>query len=435
MKFKKTFLFLIVVPIATLPFMASAKTYSLKEIVKRYVEQSPEIKSAKSQYTASHYLAKQSTSKFFPTISLNGSITDYKNPTISAFPGIATTGKQYKGTLDLVQPLFAGGALWRGMQVGQLNKAMQEQNYLNVKQESIAGIILASYQLASLKDQIKILEESQKYQERFYNLTKGKASRGAAKTYELAQAKADFLSYSPRIENLKQQVRDAEESIRVSLQLEDNDPIDIQLSSVKKVERLQMDKVLEQATRNRPKIKMSEIAVELAQENKWLNLAEDLPSLSFVAQTGYQSPNQEDFSKETTRLYAVGVQLKIPLFSGLSSVHKYQSGAENVRSAEEALASARNSLKIEIQKTVESLDTTQRLIAQSEEWVTEARKALNASIDSYRSGTITSVQVIQVQRSWEQAEISLIGSRTSFLTALLTLRKAMGTDLEQVYVE
>lgn len=417
------------------PLLAEAKTYTLKDIVKRYVEQSPEIKAAQSQYSASHYQSKQATSRFFPTISLNGSVTDYKNPTISSFPGIATTGKQYRGTLDLSQPLLAGGALWRGMQVAQLNKSLQEQTYLNTKQESIAGIVMSSFQLSSLRDQIRILEESQKYQERFFNLTRNKAARGAAKNFELAQARADFLSYAPRIESLRQQLRDAEEQIRVSLSLEANEEVEIRLPGMTKIEKLQFEKVLEQATKNRPKIKMSEIAVELAQENKWLTLSDDLPSLAFVAQAGYQSPTQEDFSKETTRMYSVGVQLKIPLFSGLSSVHKYQSGSANVRAAEENLSAARNSLKTEVQRVVESIDTAQKLIEQSNEWATEARKALNSSIDSYRSGVISSVQVIQVQRSWEQAELSLINSRMGFLSSVLNLRKAMGTDLERVYTE
>lgn len=417
------------------PAEAPPRTMTLKEVVRRFVDNSPDIQAAQSQYAASHHKAKEATSRFFPNLSLNGSIVDYKNPSISSFPGMPTTGKQYKGTLDLTQPLFAGGAIWRNLQVAQLSKSLEEQTYLNTKQEALAGAISAALMLGSLREQIRILEESQKYQERFFNLTRNKAARGAAKSYELAQAKADFLSYAPRIEALRQSTRDAEEQLRVALKLEPNESISVAMPPLAKIERLDSKSALEQALKNRPKVKMAELGVEVAKESRWLSLSDDLPSLAFVASAGYQSPTQEDFSKETTRLYSVGLSLKVPLFSGLSSVHKYQSGTEKIRAAEMTLASIRNSLETEVQKAVDSIETAQRLIQQSNEWASEARRALNSSIDSYRIGVISSVQVIQVQRGWEAAEISAINSLMGYHTALLALRKAIGTDLEKVYSE
>lgn len=425
----------IIVLAAMLSTQVEAKEYRLKEIVRMYVDYAPELRAAKSQFMASHYDAKAATAKFFPNVSLNGSVSEYRNPSLNSSPLVPLTGKQYKGSIDVVQPIFAGGALWRGMEVAQLSKALQEQTYLNTKQESISSIIQAALQLGSLADQIKVLEESQKYQERFYNLTKNKASRGAAKNYELNQARADYLSYAPRLESTRQQFRDAEERLRVRLGLDKNQAIEVGVPIPSKVESLNFEKLLEQAAANRPTVKMAQINVELAGESKWLNLSEDLPSISLIGSFGYQSPTQEDFNKDTTKFHSVGVTLKIPLFSGLSSIHKYKSGQENIRLAEENLASTRNSLREEVKQAIETIQSAQTQFNSSAEWATEARKALNSSIDSYRIGVISSVQVIQVQKGWEAAETSLLNARLGYQTTLLNLRKIIGTDLEKVYTE
>lgn len=427
--------FLVLTTCLVLTTAAQAKEYSIKDIVKKYIDYAPQLKAARSSYMAAHYDKRKAVSKFFPNVSLNGSITEYENPRISSFPGVSTTGKQYLGSLDVTQPLFAGGALWRGLTLANLNKSLQEQTYLQTKQESLASIIGAALQLAALKEQIRVLEESQKYQERFFKLTQSKAQRGAAKNFEVSQARAGFLAYTPRIANVKQQILDAQNILKVNLGLAANDEIEVSMPALFKVEPTEMDKLLEQASQNRPNLKMAELTAEIAREQKWLNLSDELPSLSLVGSIGYKSPTQSDFSKDSTEFHSISLALKIPLFSGLSSIHKYQSGSESVRASEEKLTSERNTLRQEVQKAYEGLMTARDVVTSTGEWATEARKALNSSIDSYKIGIITSAQVIQVQSGWESAEVSLVQAKTAYQSALLALRKSLGVDLEKVYTE
>lgn len=414
---------------------ADAREYKLNEVVKKFVEYSPELKAAQSQYMASHYSRKRAASLFFPQISLNASATDYKNPSLLSAPGQALTGKTYQGSIDLVQPLFSGGAIWNGLEVAGLNKSLQEQAYLQNKQESISSIIQLALSMAALREQLSILEESQKYQERFFKLTQSKAQRGAAKNYELSQARADYLSYTPRIESAKTALTETQNRLRTNIGLNDNEPITVILPPPQKTESLNFETLIEQALQNRPTIKQSEISVAIAKKQKWLNLAEDMPSLNVVGSMGYRSPTQDDFSKDTTKFHSVGLSLKIPLFSGLSSIHKYQTAEENIRVSEHSLASAKNNLKTDVRTALDNVSSSRELFVSSGEWAKEARKALNASIDSYRIGIITSVQVIQVQRGWEQAELSLIQNKQTYQTSLLNLRKSIGVDLEKVYTE
>ncbi len=410
-----------------------AREFSYKEIVQKYMANSPEIKAAKSTYMVSYYDKKKAISKFFPTISLNGSETEFENPAISSIG--SRTGKKYVGSLDLVQPIFAGGAIWNGLEYANLNRSLQEQNYLLTKQESLANILLAAMQIGALKEQIKVLEDSQKYQERFYKLTQSKFQRGAARNYELSQAHAGFLAYGSRISNLKFLYEDAQNKLRLNLGLEKTESVEFTLPGPSKVEQMDYDKLLEQANQNRPKLKSAEIGVEIAKKSKWLALADELPSANIVGSVGYQSPTEENFGEDSTKYHAIGVTLKIPLFSGLSSVHKYQSASESIRVAEENLSSARNTMTQEVRSSLEGLNLAQELVTSTNEWATQARKALDSSTESYKNGVIPSVQVVQTQTGWESAEISLINAKQSFQAAILNLRKSIGVDLEKVYTE
>lgn len=414
---------------------AFSRELSLKEVVQRYIENSPSIKAARSTYMASYYDKKKAVSKFFPNISLNGSFTEYENPQIYSSAFSPATGRKYVGSLDLVQPILAGGAIWNGLKYADLNKAMQEQTFLATKQDSISSTIAITLQWGALKEQIRVVEDSQKYQERFYKLTQSKAQRGAAKNYELSQAKANYLAYGSRLETLRAQYADLQNQIKVNLGLGKDEVIDFNLPSPSKVEAMDFDKLLAQANQNRPKIKAAEISVEAAKTARWLAIAEDLPSANIVGSIGYQSPTQQDFSNENTKYQSIGLTLKIPLFSGLSSIHKYQSSSESIRYAEENLASAHNLTLIEVRSSLDSLNLARDLVTSTGEWAAEARRALNSSIDSYKNGIVSSVQVIQNQTGWESAELSLINAKQNFQTAMLNLRKSIGVDLEKVYTE
>ncbi len=414
---------------------AIAREITLKEVVQRYVENAPELRSARSTYMASYYDKKKAVSRFFPNLSLNGSMTDYENPTLGSSPLVPTTGKKYAGSLDLVQPILAGGAIWNGLKYADLNKSLQEQTYLLTKQESLAGVLAIALQLGAIKEQIKVIEDSQKYQERFYKLTQSKAQRGAAKNYELSSAKANYLAYGSRLASLKSSYEDLQTKLQVSLGLNKDQKLEFTLPTPSKVEAMDFDKLLEQANQNRPKVKAAEIGVEVAKAAKWIALADELPSANIVGSIGYQSPTQDDFGKDSTKYQSIGVTLKIPLFSGLSSIHKHQSGGESVRVAEENLAAARNTTLQDVRASLNSLNLANELVTSTSEWATEARRALNSSIDSYKNGIVPSVQVIQSQSGWESAELSLINAKQSFQSAMLNLRKSIGVDLEKVYTE
>ena len=72
-------------------------------------------------------------------------------------------------------------------------------------------------EIYDLKEQIKILKQSENIQKKYLELTLRKAKAGNVSPYELSQAQADYFSYTPRILNVRLKVHQLEIDLKKNL--------------------------------------------------------------------------------------------------------------------------------------------------------------------------------------------------------------------------
>ena len=425
-----------VLSIAHLAF-AAPRPITEKEIVKDFVERSPKLESLRQLYRVSDKKLDLARAQIFPTIDANSSVTAQKVPQLGSSTSLPQERTSYISTLDLKQPLYVGGKVGSGLKIAKLNLLKAEQDLLSAKQQALVDLLIAAYSVGSAMEQKQVLLDSQKFQQSYLSITRLKLSRGGARSYELSQAEADFTSYESRLRASEKTLANSRAQLISALQMSPEeikeDTLEFRLKSPAPYDLPGLDQLLKTANQNRPEVRSAEIAVEVAKAQKWYDLSDELPNLNLVGQIGYQSPNRDDFWTQKTDMYSVGLQLKVPIFSGLSSVAKYQGAAYNISAADKSLEEQRRTVKLEVTQEYENLKAAREVFDSTSKWVAQARKALEQSLESYRVGTISSVQVLQIQASREKSSLAYIDALTEYHSSILRMRKALGVDIEKVY--
>ncbi len=428
---KKTGILLTVILFSTQGF---SKELTLNEIIKEYMSYSPALKSAKAQSLSAHHEFKEAVTKFFPSLSLNGSYQTLQHPAGS----IEGSSKLYQARVDLKQNLFHGGALWRGYSVKRLNKKLKELEYLKTKQDLLEEFITRVFLIDNLESQHKILLNSQSYQRRFFQLTKTRRRSGAARDFEYHQSQANLLSYASRIDENRRHYQESYKSLMTSLgRSRNSNEKDSDKNSIIKLpshaylsfEKHNEKESVEKAKTSQPELRIATVLKEMAHEEKWLNLSQDLPKIDVVGSLGYQAPSIKDAQKYTS----MTLQLSIPLSFGL--LQKYKKETQNIYAAKYSFQSQRDRLINNVALALKNIKGFRKSYKHNQAWAKSAKKSRNLSLRSYRRGTISISEVIQIQKGWEQAELSLLQSKLSLQLSILKFRKSLGENLEDIYTK
>ncbi len=405
---------------------------SLKESLKKSLDYSPKIQSAKAALESAKWEIREVRGAFFPQVNLIASERTFE----ISDTGFGFSGNFYETAISVSQSIYSGGLNFNNYHQKESSYQVQQYNFKNIKNTELSEVIDLYYDHFNSQKRLKILEISQELQNNFLKITKNKVRRGNAKNYELAQAKADFLSYESRLRDLVTQKLSLSKQLlqKMGSPLKDyNFETQENLEEKKKqsLEILQKDVnyYVQQALLYRPDLLNSKESIGVAEHSRALDLSSDYPTLSVSAQYGYQSTDRENLIDDRNEQYSTVINLTIPIFSGLSSIYKRRKGTENIKQAKKNYRHFEDRVRIEVQTAYWNLKTSFDNLGSSTEWSSEANRAIRQAMQSFRVGTIDSLQLMQVQSSRERADLALLDSEIQFYKNLKNFLVAIGFDI------
>jgi outer membrane protein TolC len=231
---------------------------------------------------------------------LNLDIPNVKIPTVSK--------DQYKATLDISQNLWDGGAIksQKLLATATYNTDVKsiENNIYQIKEQIsnlYFGVLLADKQLANTEITKNDLESQLKKQEA--NVQNGTA------------IKSNVMTLNARLIELKQQNREILSrrlyalkglSILTGKDFPENTVLEEPSKEIENV-------VLSTESIDRPELKLYDAQKDLAEANKSLIRAKNLPKVNLFATGGYGRPALNFLSSEFSTYFIGGLSFKIPL--------------------------------------------------------------------------------------------------------------------------
>ena len=177
--------------------------------------------------------------------------------------------------------------------------------------------------------------------------------------------------------------------------------------------------------RRRPDIRQAEASLHAATAQIGVSVADLFPRLTLMASGGVQSETAGNLLEWASRFGSFGPTLTLPVFDRgrWKSVH-----LNRVRAQEAALNYERTVLGAlhEVENALAAYRADQDRRAWLETAVAQNLDALTLSRQRYESGVESFIEVLDVERIWQQNRLALADSTTAVSTDLVHLYRALG---------
>lgn len=316
---------------------------------------------------------------------------------------------------------------------GKLKRAKEfgHANYLSTKFAkdtvtwALSSLVANNYlTVRSLDSQLAVTQENLKISEESLALTQRRQEGGIVSVLDVHQA--ELVS-----ENLKSQLLDLERLRALS---------EHQLA----VLTGQLDLAIEQADvlklpvpptppaglpssllEARPDIQQAEQAMIAANANIGVAKVALYPSISLTGSLGGESVELGDILKSAAGIWSLGVTFNLPIFNKPLDARVDQATAKQ----KQALASYQSAIQSAFREVNDALVNLRQYkareaIAQNQQTI--AKNILRVSQNRYQAGYSAYIDVLDAQRSHQQATQAFVQSRQQVLTASVALFKALG---------
>ncbi|MFZ5941250.1 MAG: TolC family protein [Bacteroidota bacterium] len=176
--------------------------------------------------------------------------------------------------------------------------------------------------------------------------------------------------------------------------------------------------------------KVLETQEEMLQLQRRSVLSASLPVLVAVASYNYNGVSEEFFRGETNYWYPysfVGLNLKVPIFSGLTNSKKLKEADIELLKVREDRRMLEQSLNMAYRNAVMKLEESRNSIYAQRDNMKLAEEVYRITSASYAEGLASLTDMLNANSSMIQAQMSYADALSSYLKALIDLKKAAGT--------
>ena len=287
----------------------SARTLTLEQCYDLLAKTSPLAQQKALTITAGNLAEKNLNLKWLPQADLNAQAT-YQSEVTSVpikLPNLAIdepSKDQYKGTLDLVQPVFDGGVTGTQKKIQRATTNIESQK-VEVDLYQLRSRVNTYFFTALLMDEnIRIMELTKADLENNIRKVSAQATNGIATNSNVDVLKAELLKVSQRIIEYQANRKSAIEMLEVLT----GSPIDAHASFVKPAMLSDKDETI-----SRPELKLFDYQKQQFRLQSRLIQAKANPKVSLFGTGGYGRPALNMLKNEFQWYYLGGVKLSIPI--------------------------------------------------------------------------------------------------------------------------
>ncbi len=384
---------------------------------------------------------RQYWSSVYPQITASGSYTRALRA-----QEIITSMGAFKMSLDNAASASVEGSLilWKGGAVKAGIKAAQyasQSGYLELEEtrNNIKDLVTTlCFGIILSHALIQVQQEN-------LNIAKDHLKEITSKYKQGLASDLDVLNQKVKVSNSEPPLIEAENSyelglltLRRVLNKDPQDPLSLtwQLKDILKVEIPSLDELYKMAKENRPELVISDLSVQIADENIKIAKADHYGSIAAFANVSYTGtsdhimiPVENDNSSWGSN---VGLRVSIPLFEGfrVSSIVKQRELAYD-QAVLQARDTERN-IRIEVKRCWLNLNEAKNRIKATKGTIAEARKNLERTNIRYRNGLASRLDLDDSALLLHDAELQYVQAVHDAFTALSNLNYAVGKEVAKI---
>ncbi len=418
-------------PAPTAPPTSAGSNLSLGEAVDLALRQNPSMLEAREKVHQAETQLPLARSYLFPNISATAAINENKSAASSSsvlFGG--SPYNQYAATIKATQTVFQIGSISaiqsvdKDRQITQLSADISNRDLIGNVIKSYYKVILFARQMETLNRQKAIEKES-------LDVATRRERTGRGQLLDVLQAKTQLSLLEGQISTAQNSLQTAV-AVLASYVGESAQVVYNVKNKLEAPDLKSLDTTVNVKNYKIPEIEREILLIGQADDLKNVNLGQNLPSLQLIGSYSWNSYTSSSLFDSANNSWGVGLQLTIPLFSGLSVLYqqeaytslKYQYEFE--KKNQEALAQLyqitnRKNLESALDSIRTGVDALKLAIQSSE----EAKK-------NFRLATIDFLVFLNVQNSYVQAEQALNVNKYNYIAAMADYYASMGQDMSHL---
>ncbi|ARA92508.1 MAG: TolC family protein [Bacteroidetes bacterium] len=406
---------------------------TLEEAVGMVTQRNYTVQTARNTARIAETNHARGNAGFYPTLSFsagsNGSLANTRQQFIGR-EAINRTGAQttrYNAGLQLSWTVFDGlSRLSTYDRLGAEAERAQEQLAATME-EVIAGTMVAYYGLISLEQQRRVQAEAVALSEERLRIAELRRDLGSASELDVRQALVDLNTDRAALLQQEAALQNARAAFNRLLGRPGNPPFTV-ADTIVVDPSLSLEALLPAALAENPSLKLARTDQAVALYRRREVAADWLPALSLNVGYGYSFLDSESGFLSSSRTYdfTYGLTASYNLFDGFARSRREQTADLALRNAELAVEDTR----IAVETTLQTLYTTYRVnleqIALEQENLAAARLNVEIALERFRLGTISSIELREVQDALVRAESRLIAIQYEAKRAEVELRRQAG---------
>jgi outer membrane protein TolC len=408
-----------------------SQSFDLASALARAKAENPLLKAAKARVEERQGLITATRADALPQLTLAGDFSRLRDDSLllgGTGQALAAFGisqgelvapyNVYTTQASLSQPLFYWGKLGTAIQVAQMGEREASFAYTTTELDTLHDVASAYIAVLAAQAEREVVQTRLKTAEQFLADVKAKLEAQTATELDRLRAESEYLGVIPENLQAEANFQRAMELLNGQLALDPRTPLELRDPGSPDI-------------RSFPSAERSEIAQYKQQEEMYRAndkiITSDLrPKVDFNASYGYQTSQASSLFKEPYDTWKVNVAVRVPLFDGLrTSGKRAQNRAqlEQVTQArvdkERAIAVETRSAERELRKAVAFQDAAKMAYA-------AALEALRTSREAFDQGLITSLDLLQAERTERQQESQRRRAELGIWTALFDYRRSCG---------
>ena len=398
----------------------------LNALVEKALNSNANIQLAVARIEEADAQAKEIGANILPTVTLDGGVTRTRVTEAGANPVFNSNPRSnYKLGLNASSELDFWGKLRRANEAARAN-LLSTQYAKDTVQWSLASLVANHYvMIRSLDAQLAVNANNEATAQESLALAKRRLAGGITSVLDVHQAQLVIDNLHTEALELKR-LRALSEHQLGLLTADFSTTVAAQTSPLMPTPPVPPAGLPSRLMDARPDIRQAEQAMVSANANIGIAKAALYPSVSLTGALGGESVELGDILKAAARIWTLGLDISLPIFNG----GKLNSRVDQANAKQkQALASYQNALNTAFTEVNDALVNLR--IYREREAITFSKqgttqKMLEVAQNRYKSGYSSYLDVLDAQRSHNEATQAYVQSRQDTLTSSVFLFKALG---------
>jgi outer membrane protein TolC len=410
----------------------NSDSLSLKTIIDKVITTYPSVKVAEEAIHNADAKIGFARTGYYPNVDLSADLSNIGPVTKLTIPSFGTfqlyPEYNYSASINYRQVVYDFGRTRQNIDLETEGKALTEQALAQVKQKLSRYAVNNFYTLVFLQEAIKIKDEQIAALNEHLTQVEKKQASGSATEFEILSTKVKISAVRSQKVDLTASLTAQRASLNSLLGNDNSTNPVVKNELPADVPLVPADSALSYAYHNRDEVLINEKKTSLAELRYGLVRVQNKPLLSFIASGGAKNGYIPDLYVITPN-YVIGLGFKIPIFDANRTKYNLVQAKSAITSMSYESENTKRTISDELYETEAYMNAAEEKIKQFELQLEQALKAYSLAQISFKSGTITNLDLLDANTAVSETMLMLLKARIDYAASIYNLKAALGERL------